>query len=163
MKSILPLLLLFIAATPTPHAAEPPAIATAELSPETRSLLIEEMRALASAMGVIHQAIVTGNHETVGQEAQKIMDSFVLAQSLTADQRHELHTRLPAPFVAADSAFHELAGRLSQAGGDHDPGLQRYWFEEMTRACQDCHATFAAERFPGLTAPEPKTEPRHEH
>jgi len=126
--------------------------ATAALSGETRALLIREMQAIAQAMGLVHTAIVTGDHEMVATEAGKIHESFVLAREITPSQREEIATRLPEGFVVADRAFHELAARLAEAGGQSDPRLERLWFQEMTRACQACHADYAGSRFPGLTA-----------
>lgn len=135
--------------------AEPPADpATAALGPETRGLLVQEMQALAESTGRIHRALVTGEHDAVAAEARRIHESFVLARELTEAQRREIRTTLPPDFLAADRAFHELAGRLEAAGEAGDPRLERLWFEEMTRACQSCHAEHAAARFPGL-APEP--------
>ncbi|MDX1569274.1 MAG: hypothetical protein R3200_02235 [Xanthomonadales bacterium] len=142
-----------LVATSAAHAA-PEEIATAALKPETRSLIIREMQAIAAAMGRIHTALVTGDHPVVAQEAEKIHASFVLSGELTGAQRHEIHTRLPAGFIARDKAFHQLASRLAAAGTDEDPELERFWYEEMTRACQECHARHAAGRFPGLGSPD---------
>lgn len=124
--------------------------ATANLSAETRTVLIEEMQAISQAMGRIHTAVVTGDHSTVAEEARKIHDSFVLQQELSDAQRKEIGTKLPSDFVAADRAFHVLAERLSQAGENRNPTLERLWFQEMTRACQACHTDYAGARFPGL-------------
>ena len=108
------------------------------------------MHSISEAMGRIHTAVLTGDHATVAEEARNIHDSFVLAQELTEAQRTEIGTTLPAGFVAADRAFHELSGKLMQAGEQNDPALERLWFEEMTRACQACHQEYAPGRFPGL-------------
>jgi len=132
-------------------AAESPGeTVTAALSAETRGLLIREMQAIADAMGRIHRAIVTGDHKVVAREARGIHDSFVLAGELTAAQREEIGSTLPKDFVRRDRAFHGLAGKLAAAGKDGDTRLERLWFQEMTRACQACHAQYAAGRFPGL-------------
>jgi len=132
-------------------AGQPPAEpVTAALSGETRALLIREMQAIAQAMGLIHTAVVTGDHETVASKARSIHESFVLAGEITQAQREEIASRLPEGFVAADHAFHELAERLAEAGRQGDPRLERLWYQEMTRACQACHADYAGSRFPGL-------------
>lgn len=131
--------------------AEPQSqLATASLFPETRAVLIEEMKAISKAMGRIHTAVVTGDHPTVAREARNIHDSFVLQQELSDAQREEIGTELPPDFIKADRAFHLLAERLAQAGDDGNPALERLWFQEMTRACQACHADYAGARFPGL-------------
>lgn len=155
-SALLGLLLLLGGSAPSlPAAAEPPeAPPTAALSAETRGLLVREMQAIAEAMGRIHRALVTGDHASVAEEARRIHESFVLAQELTDAQREEIATELPEAFVAADRAFHGLAERLAEAGERGKPRLERLWFEEMTRACQGCHAEFAAGRFPGLRSAE---------
>ncbi len=124
--------------------------ATERLSPETRKVLVEEMQMIASAMGPLHTAVVTGEHEAVAEQARRIRDSFVLKQKLTAAQRQEIGTRLPKAFINGDRQFHQLAGRLGEAGDRQDSALERFYFEEMTRACQSCHQDFAGGRFPGL-------------
>lgn len=151
LSQAIPLAAMLAASLSTARAAEDPAQpVTAALSAETRALLIREMQAISGAMGRIHQAVVTGDHAAVAAEAQNIHDSFVLAQELTDTQRQEIGSTLPAAFVQRDREFHALAGRLAQAGEQQDPRLERLWFEEMTRACQACHAEHAAARFPGL-------------
>jgi hypothetical protein len=35
-----------------------------------------------------------------------------------------------------------------ELGDSRDPELERFWFGELTRACQSCHARHAAARFP---------------
>lgn len=134
-------------------AAEPSdGLATAALSTETRTLLIQEMQAITEAMGRIHTAVVTGDHATVVEEARDIHDSFVLAQELTDAQRTEISATLPATFVAADRAFHGLAEKLMRAGERTDSELERFWLQEMTRACLACHKEHATARFPGLAS-----------
>jgi len=143
---------LAVAWSSTAPSRENAVTVTEALSPATRALIIREMQAVAEAMGRIHKALVTGDHATVTNNARAIHDSFVLNQELTPDQRSEISNRLPADFVAADRSFHALAGNLVQAGEGGDPTLERLWFEEMTRACQACHARFASGRFPGLVS-----------
>lgn len=129
---------------------------TEALAPETRAILVREMRAIDAAMSRIHTALVTGDHPTVAGQAQAIHDSFVLAQELSDQQRAQIR-ELPSGFVAADRAFHQLAQRLADAGEARDSRAQRVWFEEMTRACLACHEEFAAGRFPGLSPTAPTT------
>lgn len=151
MRNALLALFLLVLAIPARAADETANQAvTAALSAETRAVLIREMQAIAEAMGRIHRAVVTGDHAMVAKEAGRIHDSFVLAQELSEAQRREIREGLPAGFIRADRAFHGLAARLAEAGKGGDPRLERLWFQEMTRACQACHAEYAAGRFPGL-------------
>lgn len=123
-------------------------LVTQKLSPETRSVLIQEMQAIAAAMGRIHTAMVTGDHATVAREAGNIEASFVLKQKLTQEQRHEIHARLPEQFIAADKAFHELAGKLAESARQESTRGERSAFAAMSESCVACHARFAAKRFP---------------
>jgi uncharacterized protein YgbK (DUF1537 family) len=143
----------------SPYAADRTHSVTEALSAETRGLIIEEMRSIDEAMARIHSALVIGAHEVVAREAQRIHDSFVLDQRLTDSQRDEIHS-LPGAFIAADGAFHQLAARLTQAAHAHDVALQRFWYQEMTRACVSCHSEHAASRFPALRR---EFEGDHEH
>lgn len=143
---ILTSVVLLISTTAT--AAEGGTV-TSALSPQTRAVVIREMQAIDAAMHRIHTAVVTGDHATVMGEAQAIHDSFVLAQSLSDEQRAEIGA-LPQEFLAADRGFHQLAERLMEAGAAQDSRAERVWFEEMTRACVACHQAFAVGRFPGL-------------
>jgi hypothetical protein len=131
------------------HAEEP---ATAALSAETRALIVQEMQAIDSSMAHIHAALVTGDHERIQREARAMHDSFVLQQALRPEQRAEIMAMTPA-FIDMDRAFHALAGRLADAADARDPALERFWFQELTRACQSCHADHARARFPGLREP----------
>lgn len=135
--------------------------ATAVLSAETRVLLIREMQALAESMTRIHRALLVGDHATIAAEAKAIHDSFVLAQELTEDQRQEIRGQLPRRFLALDQELHRMAAELATAAQHGSPHVERFWFAEMTRACQGCHAAFAGGRFPGLVQTE-KTD-REEH
>lgn len=150
VKALLVLVIVSLAPGLTVAEEEAEEPVTAALSPETRGVLIREMQAIAGAMGEIHRALVTGDHETVGEQARKIHDSFVLAQALSDAQRKEIGTTLPGEFVAADRAFHGLAAKLAEAAEQGDPDVERFWFQEMTRACQACHTDYAGGRFPGL-------------
>jgi hypothetical protein len=132
---------------------QPDELVTARLSPEVRSVIVQEMQAIDAAMRTIHSALVAGDHATVAREAHHIHDSFVLAQTLSPAQRDEIGRVLPPSFVAADRQLHQLAARLAVAAEESDAHLARLWFQEMTRACQACHAEHAAPRFPGLSPP----------
>ncbi|MDX1444390.1 MAG: cytochrome c [Gammaproteobacteria bacterium] len=143
------LILIATLAVSAPVLAKP-TLVTEELPAETRQVLIEEMQAIAAAMGRIHTAMVTGDHAAVAKEAAEIKASFVLKQKLTKEQRHQIHEMLPQAFIAMDRSFHELAGELARAAEQEDTSAERATFERMSETCQGCHATFASKRFPGL-------------
>lgn len=135
-----------------------PVLVTEELSAGTRSVLVLEMQAIAEAMGRIHTALVTGDHAGVATDARNIEASFVLNKQLTAAQRHEIHTRMPGEFLAADQAFHQLAGELAEVAERRDLAQERALFNAMSEACESCHVRFAGKRFAGLSKFEPAGE-----
>lgn len=137
-----------------------PETVTEGLSLETRQVLVEEMQLLASAMGPLHTAVVTGEHQSLAEQARRIRDSFVLKQKLSAAQKKEIAT-LPQQFISADRSFHELAASLAEAGDRQKPALERFYFEEMTRSCQNCHQDFAGGRFEGFAGGSEKEEHTH--
>lgn len=140
---------VLLLASATSIAAERDTV-TSALSPETRALVIREMQAIDAAMNRVHTALVTGDHATVVENAQAIHDSFVLAQTLSDEQRAEIG-ELPREFLSADRKFHQLSDRLAKAGKAQDSWAERAWFDEMTRACVACHGEFATGRFPDIT------------
>lgn len=139
--------LLGLAASISSLAAEP---VTPDLSDKLRGLLQQEMRSIQAAMGTIHTAMVTGEHETVAQNAQQIHDSFILQQSLTEQDRKDLMSAVPKGFIKLDKEFHKLSASLAEAGRNESSKKQRQLYNEMTRNCIECHGTYVSDRFPGV-------------
>ena len=130
------------------------------LSPELRSLLSEEMVALQSGMQSIIPAYVSGNWEGVEKIAGQVKNSYILQQSLTKTQIHEMHTLLPQGFIEKDKRFHYLAGMLEHAAKNKKPELINFYFSEMSESCVSCHSSYATHRFPAL---KPIVESEHAH
>lgn len=126
--------------------------ATEGLDPRIRGLLQEEMRAIEGAMQSVLSAIVRGQHEVVEERGQAIHDSFILAQSLSEEDRRTLRAALPGGFVELDKAFHGLAAELSESGTQEDSAAQLDVFQQMTESCLQCHQTYAPDRFKRLSA-----------
>jgi cytochrome c556 len=136
-----------------------PALAAAEpvgpeLTPKLDRLLRQEMRAIDKAMTAIFSAIVTGDHGKVADQAQRIHDSFILKQNLTAADRSDLQRAVPKAFVELDQAFHADAGALAKAARARDAARELALFQDITRACLTCHSRYATDRFPGLAGVE---------
>ena len=72
------------------------------LSPELRGLLSKEMLAVQEGMMAIIPAYSAGNNLEIAYIAGQIQDSFILKQSLSKKQHHELHTKLPETFLELD-------------------------------------------------------------
>lgn len=134
-------------AAPAVPAAEP---VTPDLTPKLDRLLREEMQAIQEAMGAVHAALVTGDHDTVAQKAQAIHDSFILKRELTDADRRDLKAAVPQRFLEMDKGFHVSAGELAEAARAGDTGRELKLFRRMTEACISCHAEFVGDRFPNL-------------
>lgn len=122
----------------------------AELPPNIRALLIEEMLGIDEASKKIHSALVQGQHEIVAEQAQKIHDSFIMDQQMTEEDKQILHDTVPEGFLALDQSFHKLSSDLADAARQEDTGAQLEQFSKLTESCVGCHNQYATERFPGL-------------
>ncbi len=151
---------LCIAAVPA-HAAEGPAGKPAlELSPELMELLREEMRAILSGVQAMPAAIAMADWPKIADIGSRISASYILAQKLTPEQRHELHHSLPGYFKRLDADFHAEARKLETAATQHDSQLVAFHYYRLVESCTACHAVYATERFPGFS---PATDAGHHH
>ncbi|RLA32037.1 MAG: hypothetical protein DRR11_09305 [Gammaproteobacteria bacterium] len=121
------------------------------LTPRLKGLLADEMQQVAAATSDLTLAITAGDHATVHRLASAVRDSFILKQSLTEQDKKDLMSAVPPEFVALDRHFHGLAGKLANQAEKKDSELQNFYFSRMLETCTNCHAQFAADRFPGLT------------
>lgn len=128
-------------------AAEP---VTPKLTDKLSRLLQEEMRSVQAAMTTIHSAMVMGQHEDVAENAQRIHDSFILAQSMTDQDRQDLMAAVPEDFIKLDKEFHQLSASLAEAGRNQNTAEQHKLFGKMTGNCIQCHSTYVSDRFPGV-------------
>jgi hypothetical protein len=124
------------------------------LSPELRSLLSKEMKAIQDGMMSIIPAYISGNWGEIETTAGKMKNSYILKQSLTESQMHELHSVLPHGFIKKDQRFHYLAGMLQHAAKHKKPELINFYYSEMNESCVGCHTAFATHKFPNLKSPK---------
>lgn len=131
------------------------------LSPELRELLAKEMIAIQNGMVSIIPAYSSGNWGEIAITAGKIERSYILKQSLTESQVHELHSALPPSFIEKDQKFHYMAGMLEHVAKERKSELINFYFSKMTGSCVDCHSVFATKKFPALSSKEKNEE--HDH
>jgi len=121
-----------------------------DLSPGLRSLLSQEMLQLQQGMTEILPLYVAGSWAEIASIADKMEASYVMKQRLSAEQRHELHTKLPGAFIELDQQFHYLSGMLAHAAKMEKSELVGFYFSKMTETCLSCHSQYATHRFPAL-------------
>jgi hypothetical protein len=124
----------------------------AKLSPDVRALLTQEMVAILGATQTITDAMIRGDDQTVAEQAQRIHDSFILAQELTKEQHEALIKAASKEFLNKDGEFHVVAASLAQAARTGDKPRQQKIFSQMLEACVSCHTAHAAQRFPSFHA-----------
>ncbi len=146
---------------PQQHAKPTADSALEKLSPALRGLLGKEMRAIEQGMMAIIPAYASGNWDEIERIANKIKHSYILKQSLTQEQRHELHTSLPQGFIKQDEHFHYLSGMLAHAASMKKTELVGFYFSKMNEACASCHSQYATHTFPGFATK--KDTPEHGH
>lgn len=125
------------------------------LSTELRILLRQEMISIDRAMGTLSSDIAQGQWASASKTAAQVRDSFILKQSLTQEQAHELHAKLPQAFINLDVRFHNQADKLADAAHHRDPELSVFYYAQMMNSCVQCHTTHAPTRFPGFRLDEP--------
>ena len=125
------------------------------LSPKLRELLTKEMLALENGMMSIIPAYVSGNWSEIERIADKMESSYILKQSLTVEQKKELHTSLSNSFIKLDQQFHYLSGMLEHAAKNKKSELVGFYFSKLSETCVSCHTQYATHRFPAF---EPKKQ-----
>jgi len=122
------------------------------LSPNLRTVLSQEMRALQSGMMSIIPRFISGDWTEIENTARKMKNSYILKQSLTKKQIEELRSGLPHAFIEKDQRFHYFAGMLEHAAKSKKPELVNFYFSKMNESCLSCHSKFATYKFPALKA-----------
>jgi hypothetical protein len=120
------------------------------LSPETRSLLREEMLEIQSGMMSVIAAYASGDLEEIASIAKSIEDSYILRQKMSRQQMHELHQKLPSAFVQLDQQFHVYAGSLADAATSSNGELVVFYYSKLVESCSACHSKHAKHRFPAF-------------
>ncbi len=120
------------------------------LSPETKNLLINEMKALQKGMEILFSAYIKGDWKTLEEHGEKIKNSYIFKQKITPEQKQELKEKLPKGFFKLDRKFHYLSGKLKFAAGLKRSELVGFYYAQMGYACVECHKTYASHRFPQL-------------
>lgn len=143
------------------HHAVPQASSGAELSPDLKALLNQEMALIQKGMMNLIPVIAAGEWEDATLIGNQIKASFILKQKLTESQKEELHRVLPELFVEIDQDFHQSAGMLAHAAEMKNADVVNFYFYKMNAACVSCHAKFAAARFPGLVPGEGQNGHHH--
>lgn len=135
------------------YAAEPASTAKdLKLSPETLSLLQEEMREIAKGMQQMALAIPTADWKVVRDTGTKIRASYIMEKKLTPAQAKELETVLPERFKWLDADFHTRAEKISAAAAAHDAEQVVFHYARLLDSCTACHSEFASSRFSNFAA-----------
>lgn len=130
------------------------------LPPDLMALLNAEMREINTGVQKIPVAIALADWETLAQTGESIRSSYIMAKSLTSEQKHILKSSLPERFKQMDSEFHSRAGKLAHAAEARDYELVTYHYARLIEGCAQCHAIYAKDKFPGFG---PAEEQGHQH
>ena len=91
---------------------------------------------------------VAGNWKTISGIGRNMQYSYIMKDSLTQEQLHEIHETLPADFQKLDHDFHDAAGKMAKAASQEDKEKVTYYYFRLTEACIDCHTKYATDKFP---------------
>jgi len=126
---------------------------TQSLSPDLRSLLNKEMQALQSGMQALIPAYVAGDMVKIAAIAKNMKESYILKQSITNKQKHELMEKLPKAFLHLDKQFHQRAGMLEHVAQERHSELVGFYYGKLLESCVGCHSQHASHRFTALKKP----------
>ncbi len=160
------LLTASIAVPLTGSSAEPQADATKDkapvlaLTPKLRGALVAEMAGLKGDIAELVVALAAGEWDKLARSAERIRDSYIMKQKLSAEEMAQLHRALPAEFLELDERFHRHAESLAHAAQRHDGELAVFYLSRMTEGCVNCHARYSTHVFKGL---RPVAETAHNH
>jgi hypothetical protein len=121
-----------------------------KLTPKLKELIQEEMVQMINSADEITTAIVIGDHDTIAEEATKIVNGFILKRSLTDKDKKDLKKAVPPAFLKLDATFHQTAAKLLQAAQKKDSELEGFYLAKMLGNCVTCHSTYASDKFPGF-------------
>jgi len=142
------LAMTMVIASPVPSVYADSAVES--LSPELRALLSKEMLALQDGMKAIFPAYISGDLTTIAKIAHEIKHSYIMKQSITSAQKHELKSKLPKAFIQSDKQFHKYAGMLEHVAKEKHLELVGFYYSKLTESCVGCHSEYATHRFPDL-------------
>ncbi len=136
--------------------AEQPLDIPADIKP----ILKKEMLAVEKGMQQLVSSIAKGDWDKTAEIGKQIQASYIMKQSLTAEQMKQLHHSLPEQFIKQDHAFHQYAGMLAHAAEVKNTDVVNFYFYKMNESCVQCHSRYAQERFPAFSI-QPKKHPQH--
>jgi len=117
---------------------------------DIKPLLKKEMIAVEKGMQALLSSIAKGDWEKTAIIGKQIQASYIMKQSLTAEQKKQLHHSLPEQFVKLDHSFHQYAGMLAHAAEVKNADVINFYFYKMNDSCVQCHSRYAQERFPAF-------------
>lgn len=120
------------------------------LSPDLAELLRAEMREIARGVQGVALSLAAADWTAIRDTSAQIRASYIMEKKLTKAQAVELEKTLPEPFKRLDAEFHQRAARLGAAAAAHDAELAVFHYSRLIESCAQCHAAYAARRFPGF-------------
>lgn len=129
---------------------------------DIKPLLTKEMLAVEKGMQELLSSIARGDWEKTAAIGKQIQASYIMKQSLTAEQMQQLHHSFPEEFIRLDRAFHGYAGMLAHAAKAKNKDIINFYFYKMNESCNQCHSRYAKERFPAFVDPKEKHS-HHKH
>lgn len=147
---------VFLAGITQPAVAAEPQPIGPKLTPRLKQMLSEEMLSVKQSAKMILDGLIVGDHSMVATQAQQIHDSFILARSLTEQDKKDLMKAASPEFLQRDGDFHQTAGKLADAAMHKDYELQRFYYARLVESCQGCHSQHATDRFPAFSGAQPE-------
>ncbi len=123
---------------------------------EVKPIIQKEMLAIEKGMQQLVSSIAKGEWKQIAIISKQIQASYIMKQSLTAEQIKQLHHSLPEQFIKQDKEFHHYAGMLAHAAELKNTDVMSFYFYKMNESCVQCHSRYAQSRFPAFSNPPEK-------
>ncbi len=117
---------------------------------DIKPILKKEMLAVEKGMQELISSMAKGDWDKTVAIGKQIQASYIMKQTLTSEQRKQLHQSLPKQFIKQDHAFHHYAGMLAHAAEVKNLDVMNFYFYKMNESCVQCHSRYALERFPAF-------------
>jgi len=142
---------LFVSSCSVAEQKKTDDLQSSSIPAELKPLLKQEMQAVEKGMKELISSISAANWEKTASIGKKIQASYILKQSLTAEQIKHFHHSLPEQFIKLDHSFHQYAGMLAHAAEVKNADVVGFYFYKMNESCVQCHSSYAQDKFSGFS------------
>ncbi|MBF0448427.1 MAG: cytochrome c [Magnetococcales bacterium] len=112
------------------------------LSAEVKKRVVEDMAQLNQDFALILQALIIGDHPSLGRRADAI-EQLTAHEDQNPEKRWWEDEGFPPEFIRLRRRLHRFAAQLTRAAQDRDLATEQFLFNRMLDTCVGCHQTYS--------------------